>query len=240
LPPRTATCKVKEDGSSIECNWAEAESEGYLKRLFSPENAPNIGLFAIGILGIISALLTIRAINKQAEIAANSQRSWIIPKGVDKPDLSGIWVLRASCQFEVFGLSPVRVFESSFSFRFVESKTSQQRFRAVANLPETPDYSSPATLEDSPEMGAIWPPGATFTVTPMLENTIAEKEQLQSLKDGKSVLCLYGYIRYRDAFDKSKMRETRFCFTCGKQNPFQAAMDEYFVLGGPPAYNETD
>jgi hypothetical protein len=239
LPARTATCKVKEDGASIECNWAEGEPESYLKRLFGPENAPNIGLVVIGLGGIFAAICTLKAIEKQAEIAANSQRSWIVAKRVEKPDLSGTWILRVSCEFEVFGLSPVRVHESKFCFHFVAAKPHDLMEEAVPDLPDIPNYGEPTTLIDSPEMGVTWPPGSKILVKPTLDNSIAEEAQLRSLKAGESVLCLYGFIRYRDAFDKAKIRETRFCFTCGKQSVLNRKYSEEFVLGGPSSYNET-
>ena len=72
LPPRTATCKVKEDGTTIECNWAETKPESYFKRLISPENAPNIALFVVGFFGIIAAICTLRAINRQATLMKRS------------------------------------------------------------------------------------------------------------------------------------------------------------------------
>jgi hypothetical protein len=200
----------------------------------------NLALLILGAGGVVAAICTLRAINKQAEIAANSQRSWIIPKGASKPDLSGNWILSVSCEFDVFGLSPVRVFESKIRLHFVAAKPSDGFSQAIPDLPGIPVYGTPTTLDDSPEMGRIWAPGATIVVKPMLEHAIAEKDQLQSLRDGKNVLCLYGYIRYRDAFDKSKMRETHFCFTCGQMGPLDAKLEEHFVLGGPPAYNEID
>jgi hypothetical protein len=68
LPPRTATCVVRDDGNAIECIWAEDKPESYFKRLFSSENAPNIGLFVVGCGGVFAAIQTLRAIKKQAEL----------------------------------------------------------------------------------------------------------------------------------------------------------------------------
>lgn len=240
LPSRTATCKIKEDGTSIECNWAEAVPEGYFKRLLSPENAPNIGLVVVGFLGIIAAICTLRAIEKQAEIASNSQRSWIIPKNVSKPDLSGAWIMKVSCEFEVYGSSPVRVHESKFIFDFIQATPLGQTGEVLPCLPEKPDYGEPDTLSDAPEMGRIWAPGSQIIVSPSVKGLIATKEQLRFLNEGKSVLCIYGFIRYRDAFDKSKTRNTRFCFICGKKGILDQRFEEHFILGGPPAYNDID
>jgi hypothetical protein len=83
-PSGTATCVVKEEGTTIECRWPKAVPEGKLSRLFSPENAPNIGLFFVGLGGIIAAGFTLRAINRQADlmkvqsdIQAAAMRQWL-------------------------------------------------------------------------------------------------------------------------------------------------------------------
>src|SRR5579863_5361704 len=65
LPPRTATCEIKDDGTTIKCNWSETEPESYFKRLFGPENAPNIGLFVIGFFGVVAAVITLLLIRAQ-------------------------------------------------------------------------------------------------------------------------------------------------------------------------------
>jgi hypothetical protein len=181
------------------------------------------------------------ATRQQAEIASNSQRSWIIPKSVSKPDLSGTWIMKVSCEFEVYGSSPVRVYESQIIFDFFPAIPVGNTGEVIPDLPENPDYGEESTtLTDSPEMGQVWAPGSQITVGPMLKGAIAKPEQLQALKEGKNVLCLYGFINYRDAFDKSKMRTTRFCYICGKKGVLETKYEEYFVLGGPPEYNEAD
>src|SRR6185437_16654625 len=40
-PSGTATCVVKQEGTAIECRWPKDVPESKLRRLFSPENAPN-------------------------------------------------------------------------------------------------------------------------------------------------------------------------------------------------------
>ena len=200
-----------------------------------------IGLFLVGFGGVFAAVRTLQAIGKQSEIASNSQRSWIVPKGVSKPDLSGVWIMKVSCEFEVYGSSPVRVHESQIIFDFFGAIPVGNTGEVIPDLPEKPDYGEkPTTLSDSPEMGQVWAPGSPITVAPMLKGAIANQEQLQALRDGKNVLCLYGFISYRDAFDKSKMRTTRFCYICGKKGVLDTKYEEYFVLGGPPEYNEID
>jgi hypothetical protein len=65
-PSGTATCVVKQEGTTIECRWPKDVPESKLSRFLSPENAPNIGLFFVGLGGVISAICTLRSINRQA------------------------------------------------------------------------------------------------------------------------------------------------------------------------------
>src|SRR5258707_9816631 len=53
-PSGTAKCVIKQDGTTIECRWPKDVPQSKLSRLFSPENAPNIGLFVVGLLGVIA------------------------------------------------------------------------------------------------------------------------------------------------------------------------------------------
>ena len=198
----------------------------------------NFALAIVGLVGIGIGIGTLNKIQRQADIASNSQRSWIIPKGVSEPDLSGTWIMKVSCEFEVFGSSPVRVHQSKFIFDFVPAIPVGKTGEVIPSLPDQPDYGQPDTLLDSPEMGKIWAPGNQILVHPMLKGAIAKPEQLSDLKEGKTVLCIYGFIHYRDAFDKSKMRETRFCYICGKKGVLDEKWEGHFDLGGPPAYND--
>jgi hypothetical protein len=74
-PSRTATCVVKNEGTTIECNWTENEPESYLKRLISPENAPNIALSLVGLGGIIIALCTLWKIERQTKATENQVKA---------------------------------------------------------------------------------------------------------------------------------------------------------------------
>jgi hypothetical protein len=70
----------------------ENHPKSYLRRLFSPENLPNILLFAVGFAGIVVAVLTLRKIERQTkagEVAAEAalantkaliaaERAWIV------------------------------------------------------------------------------------------------------------------------------------------------------------------
>ncbi len=67
IPSRVITCVVKQEGTTIECNWTQSKPEGYFKRLSAPENAPNITLVFVGILGVIAAVGTLVKIERQTK-----------------------------------------------------------------------------------------------------------------------------------------------------------------------------
>ena len=74
-PSRTASCVVKQEGTAIESYWPEDNPKSYFDRLISPENLPNIGLFFVGLGGVIAAFFTLRAINRQAGIAIEAGKT---------------------------------------------------------------------------------------------------------------------------------------------------------------------
>lgn len=113
LPPRTITCKVKNDGTTIECNWTETIPESYLKRLFSPENAPNIGLCVIGFLGVIAGVFTLIVIycqvvemRRQLRMSVDKERARIEIKavGLELQRISGeFWNIKATIELRNVG-----------------------------------------------------------------------------------------------------------------------------------------
>lgn len=132
-----------------------------------------VGVLQVGTMIWQAWLLkgTLREIGKQADIAANSQRSWIVSTGIDRPDFSNPWIQHVPVHFKVIGNSPVRVTESNFRVRLVPAKVVDEKSDTrQPDLTEKPDYANPATLEDSPEMGTNRAPGTEFSVIPMLES----------------------------------------------------------------------
>jgi hypothetical protein len=71
-PLNHANCEVKQDGTTIECEWPEAKPQGYLERLFSPENAPTIALVIVGIDG------QIQVAKSDTQSMIRAERAWIV------------------------------------------------------------------------------------------------------------------------------------------------------------------
>jgi hypothetical protein len=59
---------INQEASHQQADGATDHPKGYFERLFSPENLPNIGLFFVGLAGIIIAICTLRKIRNQADL----------------------------------------------------------------------------------------------------------------------------------------------------------------------------
>lgn len=84
LPASAARCEVKQDGSTLECQWTQAKPDGYFKRLFTAQNTPDIALFFVGFVGIIVAIVTLfkleretKATENQVQASHDGLRAWI-------------------------------------------------------------------------------------------------------------------------------------------------------------------
>lgn len=71
----------------MQCNWPETAQDGYFTRLLRPENAPDIGLFFVGLGGVLVGIGTLVLIRQQViemrrQVTASHDglRAWI---GID-------------------------------------------------------------------------------------------------------------------------------------------------------------
>jgi hypothetical protein len=65
-PPSTTVWNViNQETTKGKSDNSTERPKGYLARLFSAENLPNIGLFAVGVAGVFTALCTLRKIERQ-------------------------------------------------------------------------------------------------------------------------------------------------------------------------------
>jgi hypothetical protein len=206
------------------------------------------GVLTLITLGIaVAAVFQAIAAKDSAEIAMNARRSWIVSTSVDNPDFTNPWIQHMACHFNIIGSSPVRVIEANIRIRVVTAKVVDERSDTrEPDLPSQPDYKDPNTLENSPAMGRIRPPGEPFNVVPMLESLFLMEggdqcsggEDVKAIRSRDKFLCAYGFVRYRDAFYRSKMRETRFCYVYHVRHGIERKGTEGWNIGGPPAYNE--
>jgi len=198
----------------------------------------NIVLTAITLAIAVAGILQAWAAKEAADIAINSQRSWIVENGVEGPEMKHDWVKNAKCHFKIIGSSPARIVESNFRFHLVGARPKNEI--TEPDLPPQPDYKKVYDLESVPEMGGILPPEKEFTINVTLEGMFLNPEDVEAINKWEKFACVYGFIRYKDAFSKSRVRETRFCYIYSVwRSPLgKAEHPSHFVVGGPPAYNE--
>jgi hypothetical protein len=186
-----------------------------------------------------------KAAQDSADVATDAQRSWLLENGISPQELNTAWIQEFVFNFRVIGHSPVRIEAAKFRYHLVNSRPNGSI--TEADLPEVPDYGAPNTVRDIPQLGRVLAPdpSSNFQVGARLDNLYLTPEDLVAINQWQKFLCAYGFIKYRDAFSKAKMRETRFCFiydmprvplmnmiTKERANPDQ------FIVGGPESYNE--
>jgi hypothetical protein len=226
---------------SINCNCTDQaksrndQPQGWHKLVTWPEGIATWALIFTLAAIIWQAVETRRAVGA----SANSQRSWLLAEGVDKPDLQQVWINKATLNFKVIGNSPLRIMEGKLIYTVIGSRPDKPKvFYKKPDLPERPAYGEPLNLADSPSMGRIHAPGDPVTVEIPLESLFLKPENVKALEDGESFLCVYGFVRYRDSFISWKRRETRFCFACGNWGPTSPKASAGYVVAGPAAYND--
>jgi hypothetical protein len=113
-------------------------------------------------------------------------------------------------------------------------------------LPVPPVYGPKAKIPDLPNMGSILAPLSEYSLGVLLESRRLTVEDWLDIKFRKKFLCTYGFIKYQDAFDRAKTRETRFCYIYDYQSGGVLVSPETgkqikpdtFRVGGPQEYNE--
>ena len=71
-PPSTEINAINQQASDTQKDGTKNHPESYFRRLFSPENIPNIGLFLAGMIGIIVAICTLKSIDRSTKASEKS------------------------------------------------------------------------------------------------------------------------------------------------------------------------
>jgi len=143
-------------------------------------------------------------------------------------------------EFKVFGRTPAKLIKTIFHLDNVPAKPGTQP--SEPDLPPIPEYKSPGPTTEIPEEGRIVAPGGDLKVNLWFRQQLTEEEWVK-LRDGQTLMCAYGIIKYEDAFGKE--RETKVCyFYRFRWGGVIKAPDETvlnpsgFLIGGPAAYNK--
>jgi hypothetical protein len=203
-------------------------------------------LVIVGALQTVILFLTVRAIYRQTETAKNSERAWVLVKRIgnpeqwyapDKPSYSPGMVF----EFNVYGKTPARVINADFRLHPVPAKPRVKP--PEPDLPPIPEYRRRARSPEILEEGMILPPEDAFQVRVRLDSPTLTAEQWVDLRDSETIMCAYGFIKYKDAFGRKK--ETRTCYVYNfAWGGVIAAPDATilnppgFRVGGPSGYNK--
>jgi len=245
----TVPCTVKQDAATPNCDWSKAVSDSYFKRLFSPENSPNIALFVIGAIGIVVALRSLEKVKEQTKATENAAKAArdsaiaSLKQANAVVDAERAWLVE-SIQFldEVPYRSPeggvltARVTLRNIGKQPAFLKTIQLRFHASeVALPRTPQYLFRQLVPD----GFMVAPRGKLYLRAMLEEGSFDDDQVKRIRGvtlAKSLgLYLYGCIAYESM---GKPGVNQFCYRWENQMGFSFGGDKpVFQKDGPDGYN---
>jgi hypothetical protein len=202
-PSPTNINVLNEQAPDREENRAKEHPKCYLSRLFAPENLPNIGLLFAGIVGIIVAICTLKAIERQADLMESSlvavQRAFVFPKGVE----STVHIVDAATNkttewhlwipWENSGLTPTKALEIHVNW------LSQKH--PLPKGYDFPDLDPKNTLY-------VLGPKATTSCGPLK----IPAQDLVGVKKGTHHLYIWGRATYRDVFKQTITHVTKFCW----------------------------
>jgi hypothetical protein len=175
----------------------------------------------------------------------NAERAWILITRVGDPialylEDNPAYIPGIVYEFKVTGHSPARIIRQGFRFHPVRKKPGD---KAEPDLPLVPDYGDRTKSTDIPEGGRLIAAETVFTIRDALESVHLSIDEFQELRDGAKIMCAYGFLEYKDAFERTA--ETRFCYVYDFQwGGVMTAPDgtvlnpQGFRLGGPPQYNK--
>jgi len=192
------------------------------------------------------------AAKTSADAFVSAERAWILvdtilpPKELYTRDHPHeLMVMVFYYKFKVWGRTPTQIVESAFRFQVVNARPTVDGKRTEPDLPDAPNYGPLGTINTIPELGTVLPPGREFESRVLLESSVISLSDFQHLINRNKFLCTYGILKYRDAFDRSAIRETRFCYVYQIETGLvltdpvdrKKVDPDAFRVGGPPAYN---
>jgi hypothetical protein len=215
---------VNQETPHAEERRTEKHSQSYLKLLVVPENAPNLGLFVVGSIGVVVAVCTLRTLreqtrqlvesvaasNKNVKALINSERPWMFLEIARLGSYPNTFTIKFTNQ----GRTPAEVVAFTFN---LDCRKSTDDF------PLQPRYEDKGTVMVSTRTVA---PGKSFTppgepVIHLPENFPAE--QWTEITSSRERALCWGRLLYRDLIeypstihiagkDYGTLHETCFCY----------------------------
>jgi hypothetical protein len=174
------------------------------------------GVIAVATLAIaIFSIVQARAAKLNAQAVIDSERAWLMLRPLD-PKGKDFWpIVRKNAvsanpeptqvvvRFRNYGRTPAWLIESAF--KLVKSEMDESRFPF--------DYQEPVALPDGEPIRTN---GTATSVVVQLEANppYLTVDDMVSIKENRTFLYLYGFLRYRDVFSEQRkeLRETYFSF----------------------------
>ena len=145
-------------------------------------------------------------------------------------------------EFHVYGKTPARVINADFRLHPVPAKVGVKP--PEPDLPASPAFQNGTRNPEIPEGGRLLPPEQAFTIRLRLDPPTLTEEQWVKLRDSETIMCAYGFIEYKDAFNRDG--RTRLCYVYDfawggviTSTDGTVLNPPEFRLGGPSAYHET-
>jgi hypothetical protein len=178
-------------------------------------------LAMVGLLQIVLLFRTWKTIERQANHMATSERPWLIATVTDP---------RLPTEDEQFAFATMPTLENKGSTPafLIEIGNAVSVLKRGESLPTTPQYAERDIIRWDGHGVPLAPGGH---VARGILHTI---DRPLGLRLGETVLWVYGYVKYRDAF-MDDLRETRYCFRC-QPSMFLGGGEHHFTVDGPPAY----
>ena len=189
---------VSQQAPQAEGNGAENHAKSYLSRLFSPENLPNIFLFLAGVVGIVIANRTLKAIKRQADLmdgtAKRQLRAYLgISKSLVKFTEDG--ALEAQFHFKNAGQTPAY-------------EVKVWRWAIVREYPLVEPLPHPA-ITPIRTSGMLSPQDKRIIVA---EKFNAPDVVIRAINTPTAAFFVYGEIAYKDVFGDSYTLEYRMIY----------------------------
>jgi len=196
------------------------------------------------LLGITGAVFGVVVLIRQTKALMDSERAWVLAIAVGNPQIPlydpknpgytpGIVYL-----IEVSGKTPARIIRERFRCRIVPAIQGSQPLQP--QLEKRPVYKSDSGMFEGAVMYAS---GYKYHLSVPLESGPMTATEFADLTNGRSVLCAYGCIEYRDAFKRKGKTQVcaiyHFSFGGVITSPNGIVLNPPgFRIGGPRVYND--
>ncbi len=192
---------VEQQASAQKAITDACEPNGYFCRLFSAANLPTMLLVLIGAGGILAAIKTLNAIEKQADAMINSERAWLL---VDLERVPGVGV------HETTGLnkSGIQTVQTTVYVRCVCSNHGRTAARVIEKrccliqtdsddpLPQTPNLDIDITDPIPHYLGTENPVTRDWAITG------------DALEFPGQMVVIYGVVKYKHLFSQEEVHTT--------------------------------